>query len=104
MCSGRDAAGRKSAYVVSPSDVTIDTVNPTDPSSVAFNTTVAGFSTSNTVSITFSESTDLIQFDTHSVKVCTDSSCSTGCISGSDTALSPASVSGLVEGETTTHA
>ncbi|RZA27250.1 MAG: hypothetical protein EOP10_00830 [Proteobacteria bacterium] len=71
--------------------LTVDTIDPADPTTVSFPA-----STSNTLTFNMSwtASTDA-HFSTHNTKICTDSNCSTGCISAGTSAASPKTMTGV---------
>ncbi len=69
----------------------VDTDAPTAPASVHF---AGAMSASTSFSVIWTDSADL-NLKQHNVKICTASNCSTGCISDTTSALSPATVMGV---------
>ena len=103
----KDAAGNDAVLTLATPGATgsladakalvIDTTDPTDPSSVSI--TESSPSNSSTMNFSFTLGTDA-NLDTHTVKACTNSGCSIGCVNEHADAASPASVTGLLDGNT----
>ena len=94
---GVDTATNVSNYVASATGIVIDTVNPTDPSAITI-TESSPFS-GTTINLTYTDGTDL-NFDTHSVKACTDAACSTNCVGDHSDTGTPGAISSLLDGST----
>lgn len=89
-----DLAAHTSAYIPSANSVTIDSTNPSAPSTPSFS---GAFSSSTTVSLNFGVATDP-NFSTHEAKVCSSNDCTTGCLSTVQSVSSPISLAGLANG------
>lgn len=84
-----DPGARESA-ASSAQTLTVDTLNPTLPTAVTF---PSALSNVPSVQVNWTNSTDA-NFKQHNLKLCTNSSCSTGCTAASVSPTSPASLLG----------
>ncbi|MFK7825726.1 MAG: hypothetical protein AB8G05_16355 [Oligoflexales bacterium] len=90
-----DSEGNLSGFVSSSASILVDLTSPSAPTNVSL--AEGAYISTNSLSVSFTASTDP-HFDTHLVKFCSDSGCSSNCTTAVESVSGPITISNLNDG------